>query len=285
MLIVSINYPYPVIRPYKEDYNDTIFTGELTVTPETDGYYIHPNFSIDNTDIQRLLEEGKLTYAIDVECVSTWLRKLIRITDNKAQKLEPTLIHEAVEITPCIIANETINDFTNPDFVKEYDSIKYTINAGEVVGIGQKRAFDALYQNDIIKNGSSIVHFEGSDSLKELSCDFSGNLINITLPAKQFEDYKECGYNKKKYKMLNAVLSVPVIVEAIGIIGADESNPDEKSGFEVKSWYKTIVANLKLYAENDDNKYKKLLSKPFTAAEILLKNNSESALSYLNKMD
>ena len=85
--------------------------------------------------------------------------------------------------------------------------------------------------------------------------------------------------------MLNAVLSVPVIVEAIGIIGADESNPDEKSGFEVKSWYKTIVANLKLYAENDDNKYKKLLSKPFTAAEILLKNNSESALSYLNKMD
>ena len=53
----------------------------------------------------------------------------------------------------------------------------------------------------------------------------------------------------------------------------------------------------KLYEDNKDryenpillakinNKYKELLSKPFTAAEILLKNNSESALSYLNEMD
>ncbi len=85
--------------------------------------------------------------------------------------------------------------------------------------------------------------------------------------------------------MLNAILSIPVVVEAIGIISNDEKNPDEKSGLEGKSWYKTIVANLKRYAENNDNKYQKLLDKPFTAAEILLGNNSASALSYLNELD
>lgn len=285
MLNVSINYPYPVIRPYTEDYNGTIFTGELTVTPENDGYYIHPKFSIENAEIQSLIEEGKLTYAIEIECASTWFRKLIRITNDVAQKLDPTYIHETVELTPCIIAVERITDFTNTDFAEEYVSIKYTINAGEVVGIGQKRTFDAFYQNDIIKNGSSIVHFEGSDTLKELSCEFSGNLITITLPTEQFDNYKDCGYNKKKYKMLNAILSVPVIVEAIVIISNDESNPDKKSGLDGRAWYKTIVANLKRYAENDTDKYKMLLSKPFTAAEILLGNNSASALSYLNDLD
>ena len=285
MLNISINYPYPVIRPYSEDYIDTVFMGELTVTPENDGYYIHPKFSVANTEIQRMIDAGKLTYAIEIECVSTWLRKLVRITNNTTQKIDPTFIHETVELTPCIIAMEKITDFTNSDFAEEYRSIKYTINVGEVVGIGQKRTFDAFYQNDIIKNGSSIVHFEGRDTLKVLSCDFTGNLINITLPTEQFEDYKDCGYNKKKYKMLNAILSIPVVVEAIGIIGNDENNPDEKSGFEGKSWYKTIVANLKRYAENDDNKYKKLLNKPFTAAEILLENNSASALAYLNELD
>lgn len=285
MLNVNINYPYPVIRPYVEDYNDTIFVGKLTVTPENDGYYICPQFSIANAEIQSMINEGKLTYAIEVECASTWFRRLIKITNNVAQKLDPTFIHETVELTPCIIANERITDFTNSDFAEEYCSIKYTINTGEIIGIGQKRTFDAFYQNDIIKNGSSIVHFEGSDTLKELSCDFTGNLINITLPTKQFENYKNCGYNKEKYKMLNAILSVPVVVEAIGIISDDESNPDEKSGFEGKSWYKTIVANLKRYAENDNNKYKKLLSKPFTAAEILLGNNSELALAYLSELN
>ncbi len=268
-----------------EDYVNTVFIGELTVTPEDDGYYIHPKFSIANAEIQNMIDEGKLTYAIEIECVSTWMRKLIRITNNMTQKIDPTFVHETVELTPCIIAMEKINDFSNLDFVEEYRAIKYTINVGEVVGIGQKRTFDAFYQNDIIKNGSSIVHFDGSDSLRELKCEFTSSIINVTLPTKQFEDYKDCGYNKKKYKMLNAILVIPVIVEAIGIIASDESNLDEKSGLERKAWYKTLVANLKRYAENDDHKYKKLLSKPFTAAEILLGNNFESALSYLNELD
>lgn len=285
MLNININYPYPVIRPNEEDYVNTVFTGDLTVTPENDGYYIRPEFSIANAEIKKLIDEGKLTYAVEIECVSTWLRRLVRITDNKPEKIEPTCIHETVELTPCIIAMEKITDFTNSDFAEEYWSIKYTINAGEVVGIGQKRTFDAFYQSDIIKDGSSIIHFEGSDSLKELSCDFTSNLINITLPTEQFDDYKNCGYNKKKYKMLNAIFSIPVVVEAIGIISNDEKNPDEKSGFEGKSWYKTIVANLKRYAENNENNYKKLLDKPFTSAEILLGNNSASALSYLNELD
>ena len=45
------------------------------------------------------------------------------------------------------------------------------------------------------------------------------------------------------------------------------------------------MANLKRYAENNENNYKKLLDKPFTSAEILLGNNSAAALSYLNELD
>lgn len=285
MLNVKINYPYPVIRPYTEDYIKTIFKGELTVTLVNDGYNINPKFSIDNPEIQKMILDGRLTYAIEVECVSTWLRKLIKIKNNEVKKIDSTLVHETVELTPCIIASEKISDFSNDDFVEEYRPIKYTINAGEVVGIGEKRTFDAFFKGDIIKSGSSIVRFESSDTIKELKCDFSGNLINITLPTEQFNDYKNCGYNKQKHMMLNAILSIPVLVEAVGIICNDENNPDDQSGFNDKAWYKTIVANLKRYAENDENKYKKLLNSSFTTAEILLGNNSATALKYLRQLD
>lgn len=40
MLNVNINYPYPVIREYIEDYKNTIFTGKLTVQLESEGYVI-----------------------------------------------------------------------------------------------------------------------------------------------------------------------------------------------------------------------------------------------------
>lgn len=152
-------------------------------------------------------------------------------------------------------------------------------------GIGQKRTFDALYQNDIIKNGSSIVDVGGNDKLKEIQCDFSQSTIKLTLPADQYENYRSCGYNRSKYKMLNAILIVPALVEAIGIIAADEKDPEHQSGHQNRAWYKTIVVNLKRFAENDEKKYLQLLEKPFASAELLLGKRNVTAMAHGSKLD
>ena len=52
MLNVNINYPYPVIREYTEDYQSTDFIGELKVLLKPDGYAVHTNFEINNKGIQ-----------------------------------------------------------------------------------------------------------------------------------------------------------------------------------------------------------------------------------------
>ena len=285
MLNVNINYPYPVIREYIEDYKNTIFTGKLTVQLESEGYVIDPSFDVENNEIRELIEKNFLTYAVEVQCVSTWFRRLYRVDNNQEIHLNSMEIHERVEITPCIIANRDIPEFVNDDFEEEYQGMSFEINIGDIIGIGSRRTFDALYQNDIIKNGTSIVSIARSDVKKEITSDFTGNIIQITLPKDQYSDYMDCGYNKIKYKLLNAILIIPVLVEAIGIIANDERDSDETSGFETKSWYKTIVVNLKRYAESDENKYKQLLDKPFSSAELLLGNNSASALKFLSQID
>lgn len=238
-----------------------------------DGYLVLPNFTIQNAGISKLITEGKMTYAVEVQSPATWFRRLFPVTDNKPFRLDPKYLHERVELAPCIVATVPISDFTNDDFEPEYQGMSFEINAGDIIAIGEKRFFDALYQNDIIKNGSSIVNICGSDRVKELICDYTGNIIKITLPADQYEDYTECGYLKAKYKTLNAILTVPALVEAITIIANDEVNPDHTSGLESKAWYKTIVVNLKRAAENSQSKYQQLLGKPFASAELLLGNN------------
>ena len=195
------------------------------------------------------------------------------------------MIHERVELIPCIVAATSIEGFTNEDFAEEYQDMKFDLNAGDIIGIGQKRTFDALYQNDIIKNGSSIVDVGGNDKLKEIQCDFSQSTIKLTLPADQYENYRSCGYNRSKYKMLNAILIVPALVEAIGIIAADEKDPEHQSGHKNRAWYKTIVVNLKRFAENDERKYLQLLETPFASAELLLGNNSAKALDFLCQVE
>lgn len=285
MLNPNINYPYPVIRVREEDYRTTVFKGELAVNLQPDCYLVRPAFAINNVAIAELIEAGKLTYAIEIQSPATWYRKLHPVKDNNSFRLDPAFVHERVELTPCIIATTEIMAFTNDDFEEEYQGMSFDISAGDVIAIGETRSFDALFQDDIIKNGTSPVTIARSDTAKEISCNFSGGLIEITLPADQHDKYLECGYKPEKYKTLNAILSIPALVEAIGIIANDVNYPDHPSTLESKAWYKTIVVNLKRAAENNGAKYRALLDKPFAAAEMLLGNNYSAALQYLSLID
>lgn len=285
MLNPNMNYPYPVIRASEEDYRSTVFKGELVVNLQPDGYLVRPAFEINNVGIASLIEEGKLTYAVEIQSPATWYRKLFPVKGNKPIPLEPATVHERVELTPCIIATTSIPGFTNDDFEVEYQGMTFDINAGDVIAIGEIRTFDALYQDDIIKNGTSPVKIARSETAKEIRCDFSGGLIEITLPADQHDRYLECGYKPEKYKALNAVLSIPALVEAIGIIANDVDYPDQPSGFESRAWYKTIVVNLKRAAENKEDKYRQLLRQPFSSAELLLGNNYAATLQYLSLVE
>ncbi len=285
MLNIKINYPYPVVREYADDYTETKFIGDLEVHLETDGYKVITDFEINNREIQDLIKNDKCTYALEVQCVSTWYRKLYQISQGATINLDPEMIHERVELTPCIVAKQEIKKFTNDDFVQEYQGIAYNLNVGDIIGIGQKRTFDALYENDIIKNGSSIVDIVGDNTIHEIKYDFSQSTIKILLPRQEYENYKICGYSKSKYKILNAVIVVPVLVEAIGIIAIDENNQDKPGDYQNCAWYKTIVVNLKRYAENKENEYRQLLEKPFLAVEILLGNNYVNALEYLSNIE
>lgn len=285
MLNPNMNYPYPVIRVDEEDYRTTTFKGEMSVNLQPNGYLVKPDFKINNVGIEALIEEGKLTYAIEIQSPSTWYRRLFPVSNNKPIPLEDACIHERVELTPCIVATTQISGFSNDDFAEEYESMIFDINAGDVIAIGETRTFNALYQDDIIKNGTSPVTIARSDTAKEISCDFSGSLIEITLPAEQHDRYLECGYKPEKYKVLNAILSIPALVEAIGIIANDVKYPDQTSGLESKAWYKTIEVNLKRASENNESKYRALLDTPFVSAELLLGNNYSSALKYLSLVE
>ena len=65
MLNANINYPYPIIREYVEDYQTTVFKGALVVNLQPDGYLVRPNFEIQNAGISGLIAEGKMTYALE----------------------------------------------------------------------------------------------------------------------------------------------------------------------------------------------------------------------------
>ena len=168
---------------------------------------------------------------------------------------------------------------TNDDFTEDYDGIPYEINKGEVVAIGERQKFDAIYKNDIIKKGDPIVHFVNDDEATVLYCEWEYDTIRIHLPKEQFKKYNEVGKNEPwKVPMLNAIYVVPVIVQGIYEIYQDEV-AGRPTTLERYSWYKTLKVLIMKVAKDDASEYKRMLGDPIKTSQRLLNDNSLQALN------
>lgn len=285
MLNSNMNYPYPILRTQSIDYETGVFNASITKTNEHDGYTLDVTYSVNNKFIKELLDKHMIAYALQIQCISTWYRE-IKISDEEKQKvfLPSSDIHERVDICPCIVALEEIHDFYNDDFAEDFEGISFCLHKGEIVGIGERYKFDAIYKNDIIKKGDSIVHFIKDINSSVMYCEWDFETIQIHLPEKQCEKYGRIGENEPwKVPLLNAIYVVPVIVQAISEIAQDELYNGE-SNLSQRAWYKTLRFLIEKAAKGEVAEFKKLLNDPIKTAQLLLNDNSAQSLNLLDKV-
>lgn len=279
MLNSSMNYPYPILRANPVDYRSSIFNVDIKKETRKDGFYLNVTYDVNNSEIKKLLNERVLAYAVQLQCISTWYRDL-RISNSEEQEifLPSELVHERVDLCPCIVAVEKIENFINSDFSEEFDGISYEINKGEVIAIGERQKFDAIYKNDIIKKGDPIVHFVKDDNSPVMFCEWEYDAIRIHLPKEQYKKYNEIGmYESWKIPVLNAIYVVPVIVQGIYEIYQDVNNSGQETLAQY-SWYKTLKLMIMNAAKNDDAEFKKMLNNPIKTSQRLMNDNSSHAL-------
>ena len=275
-----MNYPYPILRANPVDYKSSIFIVDIKKDTQKNGYNLKIAYEVNNNQIKELIDKHILAYAIQLQCISTWYRDLI-ISDSDIQDIfiPSDMVHERVDLCPCIIATEKIENFTIDDFTEDYDGIPYEINKGEVVAIGERQKFDAIYKNDIIKKGDPIVHFVNDDEATVLYCEWEYDTIRIHLPKEQFRKYNEVGKNEPwKVPMLNAIYVVPVIVQGIYEIYQDEV-AGRPTTLERYSWYKTLKVLIMKAAKDDASEYKRMLGDPIKTSQRLLNDNSLQAMN------
>lgn len=284
MLNSMMNYPYPILRNQAIDYKTGIFKVDIQKTNHSNGFNLSVAYEVTNRKIKEMLDQRVLAYALQIQCISTWYRKL-EISENAGQNvfIPTSIVHERVDLCPCIIALKDISNFSNDDFSEDFEGITFSINAGEVVGIGERQKFDAIYKDDIIKKGDPIVYFDNDESCSVMFCEWEFAAIRIHLPKKQYEEYIRIGeYEPWKIPLLNAIYVVPAIVQGIAEIGRDELQTGNGNLSEY-AWYKTLKVLIEKAANGEAHMYKKLLADPIRTAQLLLNDNSAQSLELLSK--
>ncbi len=279
MLSSSMNYPYPILRAKPVDYRRSVFEVEVEKETIKEGFNLRITYKVNNIEIKELLDRHILAYAVQIQCISTWYRDLKICYSEKQEIFIPSgVVHERVDLCPCIISIEKIENFINSDFTEDFDGISYEINKGEVVAIGERQKFDAIYKDDIIKKGDPIVHFVNDENSPVMFCEWEYDAIRIHLPKEQYRKYNKIGkFETWKIPMLNAIYVVPVVVLGIYEIYRDEVE-QRLSTLEGYSWYKTLKFLIMKSAKDDKEEFNRMLRDPIKTAQRLLNNNSNQVL-------
>ncbi len=278
MLRNDVSYPYPVLRTFLSDYKETFFHSDISVEMMPTGYRLNFDFSVNNERITKLFEDGYLSYGVYVCCPKTMLREM-RYPSNGENYIDLPAedVHYRVEYAAYIVAVRDIDQYVDEDFEEGFEGIDFSIPKGSIFGIGDSGSFDATYKNDIIKDAASVIQIKGSETEKYMKVDLDKDTIVVWMPIKQSTMYKNMAKTKDNLDLLHAVVTIPVLVEAIGVMAKTGEGVEDEELSE-RPWFLTIKKAIKDIAETLGETEQTMYDYPLRTAQIIMKNNSETAL-------
>lgn len=244
MLKSNLNYPYPMLRSESIDYRASVINSKINIETTNESYVLKVEITTNNENINNLLDKGIAKKGILIKSNAVWFRKFYFLSnDDEDIVINSKEIYGKVELLPCIISTEKIDDFFSDDFEDEYKYSKIKIEPGEFLGIGEEYCFDALLDSDIFKNTSSIFEMVSVDE-NNVSYDLNYDKIVIRIPKDMHQNYLNVANSIVSPKsILNSIIVFPVLVSVLFEIKEMNSNDDDEE-FIDKKWYKTIMKTI-----------------------------------------
>lgn len=239
MRIKNRLYPYPVLRPSTGDYLRSTF--KCTITPQISATECKFLFEMvcTNKTILQMIEAGKATYAVHVECKYTYYRTLKCAPVAKFSiVLESGSVDRALEICPVIIVTEDIVGYTSNDLDDVYVGENIVIKSGNPIAIGDQATIMITKERDNLKKLSSpfcVLPYPDTPerpAQKYASINFSDNdQLIIYLPKDDYAILSRV-QDSKNLDTIHAAMYFPSLIEALDYMKNDASEEDQE-----KRWY------------------------------------------------
>lgn len=233
-------YPYPVLTDFNDDYIESNFDMEVSISKSPNKITIGVNTLLDNDGIKNLIQEGFAKYCLHIECPLTSFRKMVLFEETfKEIELNSDKIEGVVNLCPFIIAVKDIEKYTNDKFNSIYEGIFFDLEKGNFIAFGKEIQVRIEKESDNLSSVPSIfaVTEIKDETRKEIVIDNSGNKINIQLPSSTFYEFKLASLNPNSTTILHSVLIIPALMKCFEELKARR---EEIYLFEDKRWFRAI---------------------------------------------
>ena len=188
-------FPYPIIHNSSPSHSfyESYFSFYYKIESQENLFIIKDiYYKLENTYINRLINENKVKVVCIVECSHTVFRKKYEIyKEPKNIEIPIHFLNDKVEISAYAYATQNIDNYRHCDFIYEYTGYNFQIEKYDILAADDGFTVKVNYEETKDKSVSSIFLIIKNMTENEglMRIELSRNKIKILLPEKQFNLY------------------------------------------------------------------------------------------------
>jgi hypothetical protein len=232
-------FPYPVLRPFSDDYVDGEFqaTVEFRVSKET--IKVDIGYAISSDEIEKEIQNGNAEYVAMISCRDTYYQHVLRSSGNTvAADFDKGQLRGEVKVDPYVVAKKDISPFASPDINPEFGEGPFSFVAGDVLAQDDAQVF--YIDRDLFKPITSVFELVKKDEQSDWvwTIGFDEEHIQIEVSPKMKESIDSARNMKNNRVVLINSIYFAAVMQAIQKL----QDTDTRATYGDRKWAKVILA-------------------------------------------
>lgn len=232
----NISYPHPILG--NEDDMQGEFKPSFRHALKREKIGLKVGFALNNKTLERLIQEHKAAFIIEVECGSTFFRSHFSTFEKEAEFAVPSSrVRELVNVGFYIRAVEPISGYMPEGCHPDYKEFSFEIGIGDVLAVGGFTSFIPEKEFDPLKPSvSSFMAIKrGNHQGGPMVVDYGDHdKIIIKLSQSDWENYILVKGRTSVAPILHSAIVLSVLADAINLV---KNHDNEASG---NHWFQRL---------------------------------------------
>ena len=245
MIVHEASFPHPVLAPFRDDVSPNDFALQLKISCDADNWYLEVDFEYSNKTLSQLIQSGKATHSVHLECRRNFYRELFSFQEtSKRLTIKAHELVGRVEVSAFVHAKELVEGYSIVGAHKDYGNATFQIRVGDVLAVCPTQCFDAYIDYDPLKSISSILAIQRDEHRDDgpMLVNTHDDIILVTLSQNDYDKYTDLKADPAFGPLLANQVVVPALLEGLHEIkAAGEADFDEGMAHR---WYRSVYKKL-----------------------------------------
>jgi hypothetical protein len=184
-------FPYPVLRPYSDDYVDVEFQTNVDLSSNGSIVSAEISYRVSSVELIELIKVGDARFVSIVSCRETYFRDVISTGESQVAKIfDVGNLRGEVKVDSYIVAVKRIPSFSSADINSEFGRTSFAFTSGDVLAQEETAVF--FIDRDLFKPVTSVFDLvknaEFSDGEWRINLDEDHIQIVISTAMKESID-------------------------------------------------------------------------------------------------